>query len=220
MSKLVWDQVGEKRYETGVEQVALFPQASGAYPKGVAWNGCTAFNLTPSGAEPTALYANNKKYVTLTSAEEMGATIECYTYPTEFKACLGYSAVTAGVYLGQQARTPFGVCAKTLVGNDTEMTKHGYKLHILYGAVASPSEESYATVNDSPEAATFSYELTTTPVSVTGYDPTSYICLDSTEVEAEKLAALEAILYGTDDTEARLPLPDEVFSILNGAAAG
>ena len=221
MSKmLVWDQIGEKLYNTGVDKVALYPQAEGSYPKGVAWNGVTAFNLNPSGAEPTALWANNAKYLTLMSAEEIAATIECYTYPTEFKACLGFASAVAGVYVGQQARTAFGLTARTLIGNDTEFNKHGYKLHLVYGCLASPSEESYATVNDSPEAATFSYEISTTPVTVSGFEPTAYICIDSTEVAAEKLAALEAILYGSESTEARLPLPDEVLTTLGVTAAG
>jgi hypothetical protein len=219
MSKLVWNQVGEKLYQTGVEQLALFPQKSGVYDTGVAWNGCTAFNLSPSGAEPTALWADNSKYLTLMSAEEIGATIECYMYPPEFRACLGYGSSVAGVYVGQQARSAFGIAVKTLVGNDTEMNKHGYKLHLLYNCLAKPSEEAYSTVNDSPQAITFAYEVSTAPVTVTGYEPTAYICIDSTEVDAEKLKALEAVIYGSEETEARLPLPDEVLTLL-GAAAG
>ena len=218
--KLVWDQVGEKLYNTGVEQVALFPQVDGTYPVGYAWNGVTAFNLSPSGAEPTALWANNAKYLTLMSAEEIGYTLECYMYPPEFKPCLGYGKTAAGVYVGQQARTAFGLAAKTLIGNDTEFNKHGYKLHLVYGGLASPSEESYASVNDTPEAATFSFEVSTTPVQVAGFEPTAYICIDSTEVDETKLKALEAIIYGSEDTDARLPLPDEVLSTLGATAAG
>lgn len=214
MAKLKWDQIGEKLYETGIEQVALFPQEGGAYNKGVAWNGVTALNLTPSGAEPTPLYANNRKYLTLMSVEELGGTIEAYTYPEEWTECDGSAAVVAGVYFGQQPRKTFGLVGKSLVGNDTELTKHGYKLHLVYGALASPSEQAHATVNDSPEAATMSWEFSTTPVAVDGYEPTSYVCIDSTKVNAEKLAALEAIIYGSDDVEPRLPLPDEIATLM------
>jgi hypothetical protein len=219
MSKLVWDETGKKYYETGVEQVVLYPQASGAYPKGVAWNGFTALTLTPSGAEPTALYANNRKYLTLMSAEEMGGTMEAYTYPDEWAACDGSVAIAEGVFVGQQARAPFGLCAKTLVGNDTAANKHGYKLHLIYNALANPSEKPYNTVNESPEVDPFSWEFSTTPVSVTGHQPTAYICIDSTKVAAEKLKALEDILYGTEAEEARLPMPDEIVQLF-GAAAG
>lgn len=219
MSKMVWDQTGERRYETGIEQVALYKQVSGAYPAGVAWNGVTALNLSPSGAEPTPLYANNRKYLTLMSVEELGGTIEAYTYPDEWAECDGSAMAVAGVYIGQQARKTFGLVGKTLIGNDTEMNKYGYKLHIIYGGLASPSEQSNATINDSPEAKTMSWEFTTTPVAVTGYESTSYICIDSTTVDAEKLAALEAILYGSDDVEPRLPMPDEVLSTLGATAA-
>lgn len=219
MSKMVWDQTGEKLYETGIEQVGLFPQEGGAYPKGVPWNGVTALNLSPSGAEPTPLYANDRKYLTMMSVEEMGFTVEAYTYPDEWAECDGSAAVAEGVYIGQQPRKNFGLVGKTLIGNDTVGTKHGYKLHILYGALASPSAQDNATVNDSPEAKTMSWECSTTPVNVTGYEPTSYICIDSTKVDAEKLKALEAILYGSDDVEPRLPLPDEVFTTLGVTAA-
>lgn len=219
MSKLLWDQISERRYETGIEQVALYPQAAGAYPKGVAWNGITALNLTPSGAEPSALYANNKKYLTLMSVEELGGTIEAYMYPDEWAECDGSATAAPGVFIGQQARKAFGLVGKTLIGNDTDGTKFGYKLHIVYGGLASPSEQSNSTVNDSPEAKTMSWEFSTTPVAVTGYESTSYICIDSTAVDAEKLKALEAILYGSEDQEARLPLPDEVLEIVGAAAA-
>lgn len=214
MSKLVWDQISEKRYETGVEQVALYKQSAGAYPAGVAWNGVTALNISPSGAEPTALYANDTKYLNLMSNEELGYTIEAYTYPEEWEECDGSAEAAEGVYLGQQPRVKFGLAAKTLVGNDTEGTTFGYKLHLFYGCLASPAEESHSTVNDSPEAITFSWTVSTEPVSVEGFKPTSYICIDSTKADAEKLASLEAILYGSDDVEARLPLPAEVISTM------
>ena len=214
MSKLVWDQTGDRLYETGVEQVALYQQSGGAYPKGVAWNGVTALNLSPSGAEPTALYANNRKYLTLMSVEELGFTIEAYTYPDEWAECDGSATVVPGVYIGQQPRKPFGLVAKTMIGNDTEGIKHGYKLHIIYGALASPSEQENATINDSPEAKTMSWECSTTPVNVANFEPTSYICIDSTTVDGEKLTALEKILYGDAAAEPKLPLPDEVFTTL------
>lgn len=220
MSKLVWDQTTEKRYETGIEQVALYKQVGGAYPAGVAWNGITALNLTPSGAEPTPLYANNRKYLTLMSVEELGGTIEAYTYPEEWEECDGSAEAVAGVYIGQQARATFGLVGKTLIGNDTEGTKHGYKLHLVYGCQASPAEESHATVNDSPEAVTFSWEFTTTPVEIDGFNATSYICIDSTKIDAEKLAALEAKLYGGTDSEAMLPMPSEVLTLVGATAAG
>lgn len=220
MSKLVWDQTGERLYETGVEQVALFPQAGGIYPAGVAWNGITALNLTPSGAEPTPLYANDRKYLTLMSVEELGGTIEAYTYPPEWAECDGSVAVVAGVYLGQQPRKSFGLAAKTMIGNDTDGTKYGYKLHLVYGGLASPTEQAHATINDSPEAATLSWEFSTTPVEVEGYDSTSYVCIDSTKVNKEKLAALEAIIYGSENAEPRLPLPSEIISLMGEDAAG
>ena len=219
MSKMVWDQISERLYETGVEQVALFPQENGAYPVGVPWNGITALNLTPSGAEPTALYANDRKYLTLMSVEELGGTIEAYTYPDEWMECDGSAELVPGVYVGQQARKSFGLAAKTLIGNDTEGTKHGYKLHLVYGGLASPTEQAHSTINDSPEAATLSWEFSTTPVAVTGHESTSYICIDSTKVDAEKLAALEAIVYGSEDAEPRLPLPDEIATLMADTAA-
>lgn len=214
MSKLDWDQTGDRLYETGVEQVALYQQSGGAYPNGVAWNGVTALNLSPSGAEPTPLYANNRKYLTLMSVEELGFTIEAYTYPDEWAECDGSATVVPGVYIGQQPRKPFGLVAKTMIGNDTEGIKHGYKLHIIYGALASPSEQENATINDSPEAKTMSWECSTTPVNVANFEPTSYICIDSTKVDSEKLTALEKILYGDAAAEPKLPLPDEVFTTL------
>lgn len=214
MSKLVWDQTGEKRYETGIEQVALFPQVSGVYQTGVAWNGVTALNLTPSGAEPTALYANNRKYLTLVSVEELGGTIEAYMYPDEFMQCDGSASLAEGVYIGQQTRIPFGLVGKTLIGNDTELNAHGYKLHIVYGALASPSEQAHSTVNDSPEAATMSWEFSTTPIEVEGHEPTSYICIDSTKIAPEKLSQIEAMIYGSESEEPKLPLPAEIVTIM------
>ena len=220
MSRLSWDQTGEREYETGIEQVALFPMDNGVYADGVAWNGVTALNITPSGAEPTPLYANNRKYLTLMSVEELGGTIEAYMYPDEFKACNGEAAITNGVYLGQQTRKTFGLVGKSIIGNDTELNAYGYKLHIIYGALASPSEQAHATVNESPEIDPMSWEFTTTPVEVKGYEPTSYVSIDSTKVDAEKLTALEAILYGTEEAEPRLPLPDEIATIMGNEAAG
>lgn len=219
MSKLVWDQTGERYYETGVDHGVLYPQVSGAYPKGVVWNGLTAVTESPSGAEANPLYADNIKYLNLMSAEEFGATIEAYTYPDEFAQCDGSAEITTGVMIGQQARKPFGLSYRTVLGNDSEGSDYGYKLHIIYGALAAPSEKAYATVNDSPEAITFSWEVTTTPVNVAGHKPTASITIDSTKVEAEKLAALEAVLYGSESQEARLPLPNEIVTLL-GAAAG
>lgn len=217
--KLVWDETGKRFYETGVNKGVLYPQVSGAYPKGVAWNGLTAVTESPSGAEATPLYADNIKYLNLMSAEEFGATIEAYTYPDEFGVCNGEVALTEGVSIGQQKRTPFGMSYQTKVGNDVD-SELGYKIHLIYGALAAPSEKAYATVNDSPEAITFSWEVTTTPVEVTGFKPTASLIIDSTKVEADKLAAIEKILYGDADVEARLPLPDEVLSIINGTVAG
>lgn len=219
MAKLVWDKSGERLYETGVKQGVLYVQdTAGTYPKGVAWNGLTAVTESPSGAEATALYADDIKYVNLVSAEELGGTIEAYMYPDEFAECDGSFALTPGMYIGQQDRKTFGLCYRTTVGNDTDSNNHGYKLHLIYGALAAPSEKAYATINDSPEAITFSWEFKTTPVNVTGHKPTASIVIDSTKVDAEKLAALEKILYGDDAGDGpRLPLPDEVLSTLTTA---
>jgi hypothetical protein len=214
MAKLVWDKTGERYYETGTKNGVLYPMVAGEYPKGVAWNGLTAVSQSPSGAEATPLYADDIKYLNLYSAEEFGFSIEAYTYPAEFEACDGSAEVANGVTIGQQTRQGFGFCYRTILGNDTETNDHGYKLHLIYGAMASPSEKAYATVNDSPEAITFSWECTTTPVNVTGFKPTSYICVDSTKVGAEKMAALEAVLYGTESEEAKLPLPDEIIALV------
>ena len=219
MSKIVWDQTGEKLYETGVKNGVLYPQAEGGtYPKGVAWNGLTAVTESPSGAEATALYADDIKYLNLVSAEEFGATIEAYMYPKEFEECDGTAEIAPGVSIGQQARKTFGMSYKTTLGNDVDNNDYGYKLHIIYGALASPSEKGYATINDSPEAITFSWEVKTTPVAVNGFKPTASIVIDSTKVKAEKLKALEDILYGTTEVEPRLPLPDEIAELMKEAA--
>lgn len=211
MAKIVWDQSGQRLYETGVKMGVLYVQdSSGAYPKGVAWNGLTAVNETPSGAEATALYADDIKYLNLRSAEDFGATIEAYMYPEEFEQCDGSAELAPGVKIGQQARNAFGLCYRTVLGNDIAGNDYGYKLHIIYGATAAPSEKSYATINDSPEAITFSWEVNCTPVEVEGFKPTASLVIDSTKVDAEKLAALEAKLYGDESTEAMLPLPAEI----------
>ena len=221
MSKeLVWDAIGERNYETGVRKVAVYPQdAIGAYPKGAAWNGISAITESPSGAESTKLYADDGKYLDLTSAEEYGCTVEAYTYPDEFKPCNGETELTEGVTIGQQERQRFGLCYRTILGNDTEGSKHGYILHLVYGCKAAPSEKAHNTVNDSPEATTMSWEITTTPVDVTDHDPSATLTLDSTKVPKAKMAAIEKVLYGSADAEARLPLPNEVIEILNAAAA-
>lgn len=213
MSKLVWDNAGERLYETGVKQGVLYLQEAGVYNKGVVWNGLTGVTESPSGAEATALYADDIKYINLMSVEEFGATIEAYTYPDEFAECDGSATLVEGVMIGQQARKVFGLSYVTTVGNDTDGQAHGYKLHLIYGATASPSEKAYATINDSPEAITFSWEVKTTPVNVTGHKPTASVVIDSTKADKAKLAALEAILYGSDEAEARLPLPDEIAQI-------
>lgn len=220
MAKLEWDKTGERLYETGVKQGVLYVQEGGAYPKGVAWNGLTAVTESPSGAEATPLYADDIKYLNLMSAEEFGATIEAYTYPDEFKVCNGEAELTSGVSIGQQARKTFGMCYRTTIGNDVDGDAHGYKLHMIYGALAAPSEKAYATINDSPEAITFSWEVTTTPVNVTGFKPTAYVVIDSTKADKNKLEALEAVLYGGESSEARLPLPDEIKTMMTAEAAG
>lgn len=222
MAKLVWDKSSERLYETGVKNGVLYVQGTGGtYPKGVAWNGLTAVTESPSGAEPTPLYADDIKYLNLLSTEEFGATIEAYTYPDEFAECDGSKSLATGVYIGQQARKTFGMCYKTTLGNDTEGNDHGYKLHIIYGALAAPSEKAYETINDSPEAITFSWEISTTPVNVKGSKPTATIVIDSTKANPEKLAALEVILFGADapngegtGTDPRLPLPDEIATLM------
>lgn len=222
--KLKWDQTGDRLFETGVEKGVLYPAENGAYPKGVAWNGLTGVTESPSGAEATALYADNIKYLNLLSTEEFGATVEAYTYPDEFAACNGEMELVPGVSVGQQKRSTFGMSYVTKIGNDIDANDHGYKIHLIYGALAAPSEKAYATINDSPEAITFSWELSTTPVEVEGGKPTASLVIDSTKftTEAQKnaLKAFEAVLYGTAGeqgsagTDARLPLPDEVADLL------
>lgn len=228
MNLVKWDEAGKRAFETGLDRGVLYPMdAVGAYPKGYAWNGLTAFTESPSGAEPTDLYADNIKFGTLRSAENFGFTIEAYTYPDEFGRCDGSATVAEGVTIGQQARKPFGLTYRTRVGNDTNEDA-GYKLHLVYGATASPSEKAYQTINDSPEAIGFSWEGTTLPTNVTGFKPTSSIVIDSTKLDAAgllRLAALEVILYGKAATtepvaaavEARLPRPDEVISVMTAA---
>lgn len=219
MAKLVWDKTGERFYETGVKKGVLYPQGpGGTYPKGVAWNGLISVTESPSGAEVTPIYADNIKYVNLISAEEFGATIEAYTYPDEFAQCDGSAEIVKGVMIGQQSRKPFGLSYVTTLGNDVDGDDYGYKIHIIYGALASPSEKGYSTINDSPEAITFSWEITTTPVEVTGYKPTACVTIDSTKVNPAKLAALEEILYGSDEgSDPRLPLPNEIITLLTPA---
>ena len=214
MSKIVWDQTGERLYETGVKQGVLYIPASGVYSKGVAWNGLTAVTESPSGAEATALYADDIKYLNLMSNEEFGCTIEAYTYPDEFAACDGSASLTKGVSIGQQPRKTFGLCYRTTLGNDTDGNDYGYKLHMVYGCLAAPSEKAFSTINDSPEAITFSWEVSTTPVNVAGHKPTAHLEIDSTKADPVKLAALEEILYGGAETEARLPLPDEIATLM------
>lgn len=213
---LVWDAAGKRFYETGVKKGVLYVQDSkGTYPKGVAWNGLTGVTESPSGAEANPIYADDMKYLNLYSAEEFGATIEAYTYPDEFAECDGSAELTAGVTIGQQKRKAFGMCYRTVLGNDVTGEDYGYKLHIIYGAMASPSEKAYATVNDSPEAITFSWEITTTPVNVEGMKPTASLVIDSTKVDASKLSALEVILYGNESTDPRLPLPNEIKTLMS-----
>lgn len=212
---LTWDATGERLFETGVKKGVLYLQdMDGAYPTGVAWNGLTAVTESPSGAEATPLYADDIKYLNLYSVEEFAATLEAYTYPDEFAACDGSAELVKGVKVGQQKRKAFGLSYVTTLGNDVEGNAHGYKIHLIYGAMAAPSEKAYATINDSPEAITFSWELTTTPVSVAGFEPTACITIDSTAVDAAKLKEFEKVIYGSDTAAAHLPLPDEVKLLL------
>lgn len=219
MAKLVWDKTGEHLYETGVDHgVLYFPDQTGAYKNGVPWNGLISVSESPSGAEATGQYADNIKYLNLISAEEFGATIEAYTYPEEFEACNGNKELVdaSGVYVGQQSRGVFGFCYRTMIGNDTDGQDHGYKLHLVYGCQVSPSEKAYQTINDSPEALTFSWELSTTPINVTGKKPTALLVIDSTKIDSTKLAKIEAKLYGDETSSgAVLPTPDEIAEILN-----
>lgn len=218
--RLTWDDAGKRLYETGVKQGVLYPQdANGAYPKGVAWNGLTSVTESPEGAEPTPLYADDIKYLNLLSTEEFKATVEAYIYPDEFAECDGSGSLVEGVTIGQQDRKTFGLSYRTSLGNDVKGNEYGYKLHIVYGCLAAPSEKAYATVNDSPEAITFSWEVSTTPVNVTGFKPTASLVLDSVKLGAAKMKAIEDVLYGSSAAEARLPLPDEIKSIIESAAA-
>jgi hypothetical protein len=217
MAELVWDQVGERFYETGVDHGVLYiPDNNGVYNDGVAWNGLTSVSESPSGAEPNAQYADNIKYLNLFSAEEFGATIEAFTYPDEFAQFDGLGVPTPGVSVGQQNRRVFGLSYRTRLGNDVDGNDYGYKLHLIYGCQASPSEKAYSTNNDSPEVITFSWEVSTTPVAVTGLKPTSVITIDSTKVDADSLAALEQILYGAPGVDPALPLPDTVITMFSG----
>ena len=215
MSKIVWDAIGEHTFETGVRNGVLYLKGvEGTYNTGVAWNGLTSVSESPEGAEATDLYADDVKYLTLMSAENFKATIEAYTYPVEFEECDGSATIAKGVVIGQQPRKPFGLCYRTAIGNDTDGNEHGYKLHIVYGCQASPSEKQYSTINDSPEAITFSWEVNTTPVNVNGKKPTATLIIDSTKADKAKLTALEAILYGSEEAEPRLPMPDEIAALM------
>jgi len=220
MPKLVWDQLGERVYETGVEQGAIYPMTGSTYGAGEAWNGLTAVTESPSGAEVTPIYANDKKYAELVSAEERGGTIEAYTYPDGFAECNGERAIARGVKAGQQTRKPFGMVYKSLIGNDTEGIKYGYKLNIVYNVRVSPSEKANNTINDSPEAATMTWEFTTTPIEIAGFEPSSKLTIDSTDADPAKLKSLEEILYGSEDEEPRLPMPDEIMTLMGEVAAG
>ena len=219
--KLKWDQIGEKTYETGVDRGVLFPSGDdGKYTKGVPWNGLISLSENPSGAEPSPMYADNIKYLNLMSTEEFGASIEAYTYPDEFAACDGSAEIAKGVTIGQQSRKLFGLSYRTVLGNDVKNNDFGYKIHLIYGGLASPSSKAYQTTNDSPEAITFSWEISTTSVEVTGFKPTASLTIDSTKVDADKLKALEDILYGTEAEEARLPLPNEIIELVGETIVG
>lgn len=220
MAVLTWDQTGEKLYETGVQKGVLYPMDGAVYGKGVAWNGLTAVNETPSGAESTKLYADDIKYLDIRSAEEFGATIEAYSSPEEFDACDGTAELADGVNIGQQNRKGFGFCYRSTIGNDTEYNNYGYKLHIIYGLTASPSERSYSTVNDSPEAATLSWEVSSTPVNVAGFKPTSIVTINSKKIAAEALKEIEDALYGTVSEEPKILLPDEIKEICDKYVGG
>ena len=215
MPKLEWDKSGEKLYETGVKNCALYVFKNNAYDKGIAWNGITGITESPSGAEASPLYADDIKYLNLISNEDFGATLEAYTYPKEFEECDGTAEISNGVSIGQQNRKTFGLVYKTTLGNDVDGNSHGYKIHVIYGCLAAPSEKAYASINDSPEAITFSWELSTTPVEVNGFKPTSTITIDSTKIEAEKLKKLEDKLYGSETGEATLLLPNEIMALLS-----
>lgn len=217
--KLVWDQTGERHYETGVKQCALYPMTTGAYPKGVAWNGITAITESPSGAEPTAMYADDIKYLDILSAETYAATIEAYMYPDEFKPCNGEAELAEGVSIGQQTRQKFGLCYKTTLGNDTDGEDYGYELHLVYGGLAAPAEEAHNSKNESPEGMTMSWSVSTTPVDVAGKKPTATVTINSVKAGAQVMKALEDVLYGSDKAEARLPLPNELKTLIEQAKA-
>lgn len=220
MSVLNWNEPAKKKYETGVKKAVLYlPNDEGVYDKGVAWVGITGVNESPSGAEETKLYADDSKYMGLTSAEEFGATVTAYQTPEEFDECDGTAEIADGVSIGQQERKPFGMSYRTIIGNAAKKNNYGYKIHIIYGATAKPSPKDYKSVNESPEAMELSYELTTTPVEVPGKNPTATLTIDSTKVDATKLKALEDILYGTESTEARLPLPEEIITLMTATQA-
>ena len=220
MAVLKWDQTGEKLYETGVQKGVLYPMDGAVYGKGVAWNGLTAVNETPSGAESTKLYADDIKYLDIRSAEEFGATIEAYSSPDEFDACDGTAELADGVNIGQQNRKGFGFCYRSTIGNDTEYNNYGYKLHIIYGLTAAPSERSYSSVNDSPETATLSWEVSSTPVSVAGFKPTSIVTINSKKINPEALKEIEDALYGTETVEPKILLPDEIKAICDKHIGG
>lgn len=217
MAKLVWDASGTRQFEAGVDRGVLYPLGTTGYEAGVAWSGLTAVNEAPSGAESNPQYADNIKYVDIQSAEEFNATIEALTYPDEFEACDGSASPSVGLTVGQQTRQPFGFSYRTLLGNDLEQLDAGYKIHLVYGAKAAPSEKNRTTINDSPEAMPFSWEISTTPIPVTGYKPSAHLILNSTKVPEAKMAAIEALLYGTEALAAKLPLPDEIIAILTAA---
>ena len=215
MARLIWDEVGQRFFETGVKNGVLYVQDNdGSYKNGVVWNGLTAVTESPSGAEETPLYADDVKYLTLRSAEQFGATIEAYTYPEEFEQCDGSATIAAGVTIGQQARRAFGLCYRTAVGNDIQGQEFSYKLHLLYGCTVAPSEKSYSTINDNPEAITFSWELSTVPVPVDGFKPTASLVIDASKVDDGKMALLENALFGDAENEATLLLPNEIMEML------
>lgn len=218
MPRIAWDETGKRFYETGVDQVVLYPTSEGAYPKGYPWNGVTAITAKPSGADASALYADNIKYLTLVAAEDFGCTIEAYTYPEEFAECDGSAELVPGVTIGQQARKTFGLAYRTKLGNDTDGQDHGYKIHLVWGGLAAPSESNYQTVNDSPEAITFSWEVSTTPVTVKGHKPCAHMTINSTKLDKAKLEKLEEALYGGESSEAHLPTPDEILALINAVA--
>lgn len=215
--RVKWDQDGERYYETGTDRGMLYLKKNNAYPFGVAWSGLRSVEESPSGAEPTALYSDNIKYLNLMSTEEFGATIGVYTYPDEFAKCNGEENIADGVTIGQQNRTSFGFAYRTILGNDEKFNDYGYKIHIVYNCLAKPSSKSYETVNDSPAAVELSYEVSTTPVNVEGFKPTATVVIDSTKTTPEKMKAIEDVLYGTETTDPRLPLPDEIAQIMGGA---